>query len=90
MYKEKTDFRSMNPDGKFDLIYFDAFSPEKQPHLWSAEIFCKLSDLLNPGGLLVSYSAKGSVRRALTSCKFNVEKVPGPPGKREMIRATRI
>jgi len=89
IHKEKADFRTMEPEGKFDLVYFDAFSPDKQPHLWTKEIFCKLSELLHPGGILVSYTAKGSVRRALSSCKFNVERVPGPPGKREMIRATK-
>jgi tRNA U34 5-methylaminomethyl-2-thiouridine-forming methyltransferase MnmC len=88
--KEKSDFRSMAPPGKYDLVYFDAFAPDKQPHLWSAEIFKKISSLVCPDGVLVSYSVKGSVRRALESTGFSVNKVPGPPGKREMIRATRI
>ena len=87
IYKEKSDFRTMNPAGKFDLVYFDAFSPDKQPHLWSAEIFLKISQYMNSGGILVSYSSKSDVRRALVSSRFNVAKVPGPPGKWEMIRA---
>lgn len=88
--KEASDFRTMNLLNHFDLVYFDAFSPQKQPHLWSEEIFRRISNKVNPGGVLVTYTCKGSVRRALISCGFEVEKVPGPPGKREMIRAVRI
>jgi tRNA U34 5-methylaminomethyl-2-thiouridine-forming methyltransferase MnmC len=87
LFKELADFREMDPQGAFDLVYFDAFAPKKQPHLWTEEIFCRLYQLVNPGGILVTYAAKGSVRRAMISCGFQVEKVPGPPGKREMIRA---
>lgn len=87
--KEQSDFRSMDPSGTFDLVYFDAFSPEKQPELWTPDIFNNLSGLMHPGSILVTYSAKGSVRRALTTNGFEVMKVPGPPGKREMIRAVR-
>ncbi|MEN8228800.1 MAG: tRNA (5-methylaminomethyl-2-thiouridine)(34)-methyltransferase MnmD [Bacteroidota bacterium] len=87
IHKEESDFRSMSPKGIFDLVYFDAFAPDKQPHLWTTEIFSKLNKLMNPNAILVSYSAKGSVRRALVSSGFDVIKIPGPPGKREMIRA---
>lgn len=90
IYKEQSDFRDMKPEGRFDLIYFDAFAPEKQPELWSEDIFSKIADLSNPGAVLVTYSSKGVVRRALRTCGFNVEKKPGPPGKWEMIRAIRI
>lgn len=90
IYKEQSDIRTMNPTGKFDLVYFDAFAPDKQPQLWTPAIFSRLYKLLNPGGILVSYTAKGSVRRDLVSCGFSVKRVPGPPGKWEMIRATRI
>jgi tRNA U34 5-methylaminomethyl-2-thiouridine-forming methyltransferase MnmC len=90
IYKEEADFRSMDPQGKFDLVYFDAFAPDKQPELWSEEIFRKLYSLMNPGSILVTYTAKGSVRRTMLSCGFNVEKVPGPPGKREMLRAFKL
>jgi tRNA U34 5-methylaminomethyl-2-thiouridine-forming methyltransferase MnmC len=89
LFKEQSDFRSMTPPGSFDLVYYDAFDPQKQPYLWTEEIFCRVSVLMNPGGVLVSYTSKGSVRRALESCGFHVNKVPGPPGKREMIRAIR-
>ncbi len=73
----------------FNLIYFDAFAPEIQPDLWTIEIFKKMYDSLKTNGVLVTYSAKGQVRRNLQSVGFNVERLPGPPGKREMIRATK-
>jgi len=89
LFKEKSDFRSMEPEGPFDLVYYDAFDPQKQPRLWKEEIFRKISEMVVSGGVLVTYTVKGSVRRALISCDFKVEKVPGPPGKREMTRAIR-
>jgi tRNA U34 5-methylaminomethyl-2-thiouridine-forming methyltransferase MnmC len=87
IFKEHSDIRSMKPSGTFDLVYYDAFAPEKQPHLWSEEIFAGIYMIMNAGGIWVSYTAKGSVKRALVSCGFAVEKVPGPPGKREMLLA---
>lgn len=90
LFKEKADFRAMDPAGNFDLVYFDAFSPDKQPELWSEKVFSIISSKTKKGALLLSYSSKGSVRRTLISCGFSVVKVPGPPGKREMIRAQRI
>jgi tRNA U34 5-methylaminomethyl-2-thiouridine-forming methyltransferase MnmC len=74
-------------DGTFDLIYFDAFAPDKQPELWTAAVFECMYGCLNPGGLLLTYCAKGAVRRAMQAAGFTVERIPGPPGKREMIRA---
>lgn len=71
----------------FDLIYFDAFAPTAQPQLWTAAIFEKLFALLSPGGILVTYCSKGDVRRAMQAAGFKVEKLTGPPGKREMVRA---
>lgn len=88
--KEKSDFRTMKASGPFDLVYFDAFAPQKQPYLWTEEIFRTVSNIVKPGGVLVTYTCMGSVRRALVACGFKVEKVPGPPGKRTMIRAIRI
>lgn len=90
LFKEESDFRSMNPPGNFDLVYFDAFSPDKQPALWSADVFSIIQKSTRPGAVLVTYSSKGVVRRTLISCGFKIEKIPGPPGKREMIRATRL
>lgn len=71
----------------YDLVYFDAFSPDTQPELWTAEVFTKIAKKMPRGGVLTTYSAKGSVRRALQAAGFRVEKHPGPPGKREVVRA---
>jgi len=90
VFKEQADFRSMRPSGTFDLVYFDAFSPDKQPDLWSESVFSIIERCTQKGSVLVTYSSKGMVRRTLISCGFRIEKVAGPPGKREMIRAVRI
>ncbi len=74
----------------YDLIYFDAFSPEAQPELWKESIFGKIANVCNPGAVLTTYSAKGAVRRSLQASGFEVERIPGPPGKREMIRARKL
>ena len=73
----------------FDLIYFDAFSPEKQPELWETAIFCLLANQCVPMAKLVTYCAKGAVRRSLIEAGFTTERIPGPPGKREMLRGTK-
>ncbi|MCB9169753.1 MAG: tRNA (5-methylaminomethyl-2-thiouridine)(34)-methyltransferase MnmD [Flavobacteriales bacterium] len=72
-----------------DLIYFDAFAPEKQPELWTQPVFQRMFATLRPGGILVTYCAKGQVRRDMVAAGFAVERLPGPPGKREMLRARR-
>ncbi|MGD0582691.1 MAG: tRNA (5-methylaminomethyl-2-thiouridine)(34)-methyltransferase MnmD [Bacteroidales bacterium] len=82
-----SDFTSDQITGLFDLIYFDAFGPDKQPEMWSGQLFRKISDVTAPGGVFVTYSAKGTVKRALRSCGFDVSMLQGPPGKRQMIRA---
>ena len=74
---------------KFDIIYFDAFSPEKQPELWTIEIFKKMYDLLNEDGFLVTYCAKGSVKRTMKAVGFEIIVLDGPPGKRQMTRANK-
>jgi tRNA U34 5-methylaminomethyl-2-thiouridine-forming methyltransferase MnmC len=74
-------------DGAFDCIFFDAFGPMAQPVMWSEEIFAKMYNVLQPGGILVTYCAKGSVRRTMKAVGFEIEKLPGAPGKREMTRA---
>ncbi len=76
-------------DKKFNLIYFDAFEPETQPELWTEDVFGKLFGLMSNGGILTTYCCKGYVRRNMIAAGFVVEKVPGPPGKREMIVAQR-
>jgi tRNA U34 5-methylaminomethyl-2-thiouridine-forming methyltransferase MnmC len=72
-----------------DLLYYDAFYPDSQPELWTADIFQNLFIAMNNGAVLVTYCCKGNVRRAMISVGFRVERIPGPPGKREMIRATK-
>lgn len=71
----------------FDAVFYDAFAPEKQPEMWEQPIFAKLFDVLSPGGVFVTYCAKGVVRRMLQNSGFVVERLAGPPGKREMLRA---
>ena len=85
--KKHMDFKDVSDIEKYHLIYFDAFGPRVQPELWSYERFQKMYNALLPKGVLVTYSAKGSVRRAMEKCGFQVERLPGPPGKREMLRA---
>lgn len=87
---EKHVLRLQDFEGKaesFNLIYFDAFSPEKAPEMWEQAVFNKLYLLLQSGGVLVTYCAKGVVRRAMQQAGFTIERLPGPPGKREILRA---
>lgn len=77
------------PEG-IDVVYFDAFAPEKQPEMWSESIFIRIYDAMADCGILTTYCAKGAVRRLLQSVGFTVERLPGPPGgKREILRATK-
>lgn len=85
--KEKTDLETFESSLLFDLVYFDAFAPEIQPALWTEKVFEKMFQLMNPDSFLVTYCAKGEVRRRLQRSGFSVERLPGPPGKREMLRA---
>lgn len=87
LIKNQKFFKEVDSQNQFDLIYFDAFGARVQPDLWTEEIFQKMYRALNPNGVLVTYSAKGSVRRAMLAAGFKVERLPGPPGKREMLRA---
>ncbi len=83
------DLRYETLPGIYDLIYFDAFGPDKQPDMWTREIFTKISEITKPGGILLTYSAKGEVKRNLRACGFEVMLLPGPPGKRHIIRAVK-
>lgn len=85
--KRKQFFEDITDENAFNLIYFDAFGARVQPHLWTVDIFKKMFIALKKEGILVTYSAKGSVRRAMQEVGFVVERLPGPPGKREMLRA---
>lgn len=73
----------------FDIVYFDAFGPDKQPALWEPEIFRKIYDASVTNSVFVTYSAKGRIRRQLRDCGYLMERLPGPPGKREMLRGTK-
>lgn len=81
------DFTEITLPEKYDLIYFDAFAPDKQPEMWTKEMFELIASVTNTNGVFVTYSAKGEVKRNLRSCGFNVLLLPGPPGKRQIIRA---
>jgi tRNA U34 5-methylaminomethyl-2-thiouridine-forming methyltransferase MnmC len=85
--KCNTDFQDFLSEQPFDIINFDAFAPTAQPELWTEAIFSKLYHQTNIGGVLVTYCSKGVVRRAMQAAGFTVTKIPGPPGKREMVRA---
>ncbi|HMK07364.1 MAG TPA: tRNA (5-methylaminomethyl-2-thiouridine)(34)-methyltransferase MnmD [Flavobacterium sp.] len=85
--KRKQFFNEIDDVEKFDLIYFDAFGYRVQPELWSTEIFQRMYDSLKPNGILVTYAARGVVKRSMIEVGFTVEKLAGPPGKREMFRA---
>ncbi|MFL1895973.1 tRNA (5-methylaminomethyl-2-thiouridine)(34)-methyltransferase MnmD [Aquimarina sp. 2-A2] len=89
LLKRKMFFSEIASNNEFDIIYFDAFGARVQPELWTVEIFKKMFNALKRNGVLVTYSAKGSVRRAMQEVGFIVERLPGPPGKREMLRATK-
>lgn len=89
--KLRNDVKSIAlPANYFDIIYFDAFAPSSQEDLWSIDIFKKMYSCLKPQGILVTYCVKGDVRRSMKAAGFNVEKIPGPPGKREMARAVAL
>ena len=75
-------------EARFDLIFFDAFAPDTQPELWEETLMRKMYEALLPGGILVTYCAKGSFKRTLKAVGFEVETLKGPPGKREMVRAS--
>ncbi len=92
--KIQTDFSRLEfrPDinTTFDVIYFDAFAPEKQPEMWSQPIFDYLYALTAKGGILTTYCAKGIIRRMLLEAGYKVERLPGPQGKREILRAVKL
>ncbi len=85
--KQNRFFSEISEIDVYNLIYFDAFGARVQPELWTEAIFKKMYDALKENGVLVTYSAKGSVRRAMQAVGFKVERLPGPPGKREMLCA---
>lgn len=88
--KKEVKLEDFASEKQFDLIYFDAFSPQSQPELWTVEQFSKLYKILNDSGILVTYCAKGAVKRNLKEAGFIIEALAGPPGKREMTRAVKM
>jgi tRNA U34 5-methylaminomethyl-2-thiouridine-forming methyltransferase MnmC len=88
--KYKLELKDFNTNKLYDVIYFDAFAPNKQPELWKVDVFSKLFNLTSNNGVLVTYCAKGQVRRDLEKVGYFVERLEGPPGKREMLRATKV
>ena len=89
LIKHEVSLLDFQTEKKFNLVYFDAFEPETQPELWTEQVFRKLFEMMEFGGVLTTYCCKGYVRRNMIAAGFMVEKVPGPPGKREMIVAQR-
>lgn len=87
--KRKQFFQDIQDASAFDLIYFDAFGFRVQPELWSELIFAAMFKSLKPKGVLVTYACRTSIKNAMLSAGFSVEKLPGAPGKREMLRATK-
>ncbi len=85
--KLNTDICSTNISKSFDLIYFDAFAPEDQPEVWALSIFEKIFNATNPHGALVTYCSKGIVKQTLRNVGYKVERLPGPIGKRHIVRA---
>jgi tRNA U34 5-methylaminomethyl-2-thiouridine-forming methyltransferase MnmC len=86
-FEDYLGLENHNINEKFDLVYFDAFSPEKQPELWTKQIFKSIYDRLNKNGLLVTYSSKGIVKQALREAGFEVKRKKGPIGKRHILAA---
>lgn len=88
--KVEADLTIEEISGEYDVVYFDAFAPDKQPDLWNEVLFRSIYEHLNQGGVFVTYCAKGAVRRALQSVGFTTFRLPGPPGKREILQAEKL
>ncbi len=88
--KLKLDLRKDTLPNGFDVVFFDAFAPNKQPELWDTLVFEKIYRIMRKNGLMVTYCCQGQAKRNMISAGFEVEKVPGPPGKREMLRARKL
>lgn len=89
MNKLLTDLTIEDPEGMYDLIFFDAFGPDKQPEMWTQEVIRRIESVTHTGSVFVTYSAKGSLKRMLRDLDFDVTLLPGPPGKRVMTRAVK-
>lgn len=87
--KIQADFTKYSFAEKFDIIFFDAFAPDDQPELWTADVFLKIFKSMNEGGILTTYCSKSIVQRRLKEAGFSIKKIPGPPGKREILQAVK-
>ncbi len=83
----RTKVQELDVKERFDMVYFDAFGPRTQPEMWTPDVFRQVAQSMRAGAMLVTYCAKGDVRRNMMSAGLRVERLPGPPGKREMLRA---
>lgn len=90
LHKTNQSLVNFSSNNVFDLVYFDAFAPAAQPELWTKQVFEKLYAVMTGGGILVTYCSKGDVRRAMLAAGFQTKKIPGPPGKREMLKAVKL
>lgn len=90
LIKRQQLFQEINDEDAYNLIYFDAFGFRVQPELWSLEVFQKMYNALKINGVIVTYACRSSIKNAMIECGFKVEKLPGAPGKREMLRAKKI
>ena len=88
--KHRQDFCDISFPPQFHIVFFDAFNPDVQPHLWTTEVLARFYQALLPQGILVTYCVKGIVKQALRSVGFTLKRLPGPPGKREMLRALKV
>ncbi|TVZ49810.1 tRNA (5-methylaminomethyl-2-thiouridine)(34)-methyltransferase MnmD [Olleya sp. Hel_I_94] len=87
--KRNQDIFNLKAINQFDVIYFDAFGPTEQPELWTASIFKIMFEALKPNGVLMTYCAQGAARRAMSGVGFKVDRLPGPPSKRHILRAVK-
>ena len=85
--KRIQEFKELGDIDTYDVIFFDAFAPNAQPELWEIDLLSLMYKALKPGGIMTTYCAKGQVKRNLKAIGFEIEAIPGPPGKREMTRA---
>lgn len=90
LHKHQMAIEDVAFSNQFDIIYYDAFAPSAQPELWTEALFKHMHNALKPNGTLVTYCAKGQVKRNMKAAGFTIERLPGPPGKREMTRATKL
>ncbi|MDO5571400.1 MAG: tRNA (5-methylaminomethyl-2-thiouridine)(34)-methyltransferase MnmD [Bacteroidales bacterium] len=88
--KRNIDLTKDEVTGKFDVVYFDSFAPDKQPEMWSDDIYKKIVNAMNSNAVMTTYCAKGIVRRGWQNAGLTMERIPGPPGKREMLRGKKI